>query len=185
MTIGIDEVGRGCWAGPLLIVAARQTKELPAGLKDSKQLSKLRRESFIEAIKDSCDIGEGWIMPAEIDRLGLTTAMQLGVERALDAISATAKETIIMDGNINFCDKKYVKASAIVAADDLFPIVSAASIYAKVTRDNYMADLPQRYQKYEFKSHVGYGTALHAKLLQEFGVSDMHRHSFAPIRKLL
>lgn len=185
MVIGIDEVGRGCWAGPLLVVAAREIKKLPAGLKDSKKLSRKQRENFAKSILVCCEFGEGWVMPVEIDQLGLTEAMRLGTQRALEALDARLTEKIIFDGNINYCGSQYVHASAVVGADDLFPIVSAASIYAKVKRDAYMADLPARYAHYEFERHVGYGTQRHSILLKRHGVSDIHRKSFAPIKALL
>lgn len=183
--IGIDEVGRGCWAGPLLVVAARQLRPLPAGLKDSKVLAKKRRELLKFDIELACELGEGWVMPAEIDHLGLTKAMQLAVARALEALDAKPGEQIVMDGSINYCDPKFYKAAAVVDADALFPLVSAASIYAKVQRDDYMARLPERYAVYEFERHVGYGTARHKLLLERHGVSDQHRRSFAPVKALL
>lgn len=183
--IGIDEVGRGCWAGPLLVVAARLTGNLPDGLKDSKVLSKKKRELYKYEIELACDIGEGWVTPAEIDHLGLTESMKLATKRALAGLEARYNETIIFDGNINFCDVRYSKASAIIDADALFPIVSAASIYAKVTRDKMMSELPDRYDVYGFASHVGYGTKVHIQALAEHGVSDIHRKSYAPIKKIL
>lgn len=183
--IGIDEVGRGCWAGPLLVVAARLTGELPAGLKDSKVLSKKKRELYKHDIVLACDIGEGWVSPSEIDSLGLSESMRLGTTRALNNLQAKTSETIIFDGNINYCDSKYTKSSAIIDADALFPIVSAASIYAKVTRDSYMTTLPDEYKVYEFDRHVGYGTKAHMEALKNYGVSDLHRKSYAPIKKLL
>lgn len=185
MAIGIDEVGRGCWAGPLLVVAAREIRRLPAGLKDSKVLSKKQRENYAKSLLSCCEFGEGWVSPAEIDRLGLTESMKVATIRALQALGANESETIIFDGNINYCEPTYVKASAVIDADALFPIVSAASIYAKVKRDLYMADLPARYQVYEFASHVGYGTKLHLEMLRLHGISDMHRRSFKPIKALL
>lgn len=133
----------------------------------------------------ACDIGEGWVMPAEIDNLGLSESMRLATVRALNNLDAQANETIIFDGNINYCDVKYSRASAVIDADALFPIVSAASIYAKVVRDDYMAELPERYAVYEFASHVGYGTKSHLEALKKYGVSDIHRKSFKPIKKLL
>lgn len=183
--IGIDEVGRGCWAGPLLVVAARNRVKLPDGLRDSKKVSRLVRSQLKELIDKYCDIGEGWVMPLEIDHLGLSEAMRLGTERALAAIEAREDETIIFDGHINYCDEKFIRSSAVIKADDMFPIVSAASIYAKVVRDKYMAELPERYAIYEFDRHVGYGTKLHSELLKKHGVSDMHRRSFKPIKELL
>lgn len=185
MAIGIDEVGRGCWAGPLLVVAAREVKKLPAGLKDSKKLSRKQRQNFAKSILGCCEFGEGWVMPAEIDQLGLSEAMRLGTQRALESLDAKTIEKIIFDGSINYCDSRFLQASAVIGADDLFPIVSAASIYAKVRRDAYMAQLPERYSMYEFERHVGYGTQRHSVLLKRHGVSDMHRKSFAPVKALL
>lgn len=183
--IGIDEVGRGCWAGPLLVVAARNRTILPDGLRDSKKVSRLVRSQLKQLIEKACDIGEGWVMPAEVDQLGLSNAMRLGTARALENLQATSNETIVFDGNINFCDPSFVQASAVIGADNLFPIVSAASIYAKVARDQYMAELPERYQVYQFEKHVGYGTKLHLEMLKKYGVSDIHRHSFKPVQALL
>ena len=181
--IGIDEVGRGCWAGPLLVVAARSCATLPAGLDDSKKLSKKRREALYAQIQETCDIGEGWITAAEIDAIGLTAAMQLGVARALEAVGAGTDEKIIMDGLINYCEPKYTGVTCVAKADSLYPIVSAASIHAKVTRDRYMTELAPKYAIYGFAQHVGYGTRLHSDMLILHGVSDMHRLSFAPIKK--
>ncbi len=183
--IGIDEVGRGCWAGPLLVVAARKISDLPSGLDDSKKISKKKRQKLFTNIELSCQIGQGWVFPNEIDNFGLTESMRIGVERALADINATTDEQIIIDGNINYCDTKFVNAVAIIKADSLHKIVSAASVYAKVLRDKYMSDLDEKYSVYEFEKHVGYGTKLHAKLLAINGVSDMHRLSFAPMKTML
>lgn len=180
--IGIDEVGRGCWAGPLLVVAARQRVALPAGLADSKRLSRQRRELLTSAIVASCDLGEGWVAPTEIDELGLTAAMRLGTQRALAAIHAQPNERIIMDGHINYCSPNYLNVSAVIKADALHPIVSAASIHAKVVRDNYMTHIALQYPGYGFEQHVGYGTAAHKLALEQRGVCDIHRRSYKPVR---
>jgi ribonuclease HII len=183
--IGIDEVGRGCWAGPLLVVAARQIAELPQGLADSKVLSKKRRELLFHDIALACEIGEGWVRPNEIDELGLTLAMYLAVQRALSAVEARSDEAIIMDGHINYCSAEYINAQAVINADATSPIVSAASIYAKVLRDTYMAKLDEKYAKYQFDKHVGYGTKLHSDMLKIHGVCDLHRLSYRPIQAIL
>jgi ribonuclease HII len=183
--IGIDEVGRGCWAGPLLVVAARKTSELPPGLKDSKKLSKKSRESLIGAIKNTCDLGVGWVQPEEIDKYGLTLSMQLGVRRALSALGAKVDEEIIMDGNINYCEPKYANSRFEIKADDSFPIVSAASIYAKVLRDDYMSEQAAAFKEYGFEKHVGYGTAAHSAALKKHGITSLHRLSFKPVKALL
>lgn len=179
--IGIDEVGRGCWAGPLLVVAARQVADLPPGVADSKVLSKKRRESLVFDIELSCDLGEGWVSAPEIDELGLTAAMYLAVERALTALQAHPDEPIVMDGNINYCPPQYSQAVAVIDADASHPIVSAASIYAKVRRDRFMAQLGPTYAHYQFDKHVGYGTKLHSDLMKLHGVCDLHRKSYKPV----
>ena len=183
--IGIDEVGRGCWAGPLLVVATRSTSELASSLRDSKKLSKKQRQAMIEGIRSTCDIGEGWVNPSEVDALGLTQAMRLAVERALTNLSADSGEEIIMDGGINYCDDKFTNVTCVIKADDLYPIVSAESIFAKVARDNYMIQIAEKYPGYSFESHVGYGTKAHSDALKLLGVTDIHRLSYKPIKALI
>lgn len=183
--IGIDEVGRGCWAGPLLVVAARQTSDLPQGLDDSKKLSKKRREGLFFDIGLSCNIGEGWVEPSEIDESGLTGAMKLGVSRALSAINAQDNEEIIMDGNINYCELNYTDVKCVIGGDAEYPIVSAASIYAKVLRDKKMAEYARQYPGYSFEDHVGYGTKTHSEALKLRGITDLHRKSYKPIQAYL
>lgn len=183
--VGIDEVGRGSWAGPLLVVACRQVNELPKGLDDSKRLSKNQRQALISQIEASCQLGEGWVKADEIDKLGLTRATRLGVKRALQSLKANNDETIIIDGHINYCSKKYLNASAQVKADQKVPIVSAASIYAKVKRDAYMSKMAKQYPLYLFEKHVGYGTLTHRAMLQQHGVCQLHRISFKPVAELV
>lgn len=180
--IGIDEVGRGAWAGPLLVVAVRQTDVLPEGLKDSKLLTKKRRKSLSNDIAIACEVGEGWVTPSEVDEMGLTRAMYLGVERALTSLDASFSEEIIVDGNINYCSKEYIQSRCVIDADDLFPIVSAASIYAKVARDEFMTELVKTYPDYGFEKHVGYGTKLHIDSLKRNGVTNVHRKSYKPVK---
>ncbi|MDB5169655.1 MAG: putative Ribonuclease [Candidatus Saccharibacteria bacterium] len=183
MIVGIDEVGRGCWAGPLVAGAVLLQTEIP-GLKDSKKLSKLQRERLAAAVYDSdAVVGIGWVTPAEVDQMGLTIAVRTAMERALVQITVEYEEVII-DGNLNFL-AHLPKTRELIKADDLVPAVSAASIVAKVARDNYMAELAKLYPGYGFEKHVGYGTALHLAGLQQLGISDMHRKSFKPIRALL
>jgi ribonuclease HII len=180
--IGIDEVGRGCWAGPL-VAGAVILGEPIVGLKDSKKLSKKQREKLAIEIKlQAAAIGLGWVRPAELDEIGLTAAVRLAMRRALDQIEVEYDE-IIIDGNLNFFPDN-PKAKAVIKADDSVPAVSAASIVAKVARDNYMAEITAKYPEYGFEKHVGYGTALHLERLKLHGVSDLHRLSFKPIQRL-
>ncbi len=183
--IGIDEVGRGCWAGPLLVVASRARGSLPSGLADSKVLSKAKRVLLIDSIVDSCDIGEGWVSPEEIDSLGLAGAMKIAVSRALKELKAESTEAIMMDGLVNYCPSEFINVQTVAKADQKYPIVSASSIYAKVTRDNYMAQESIKYPNYGFESHVGYGTKAHNEALKTYGVCDLHRKSFKPVKAYL
>lgn len=184
--VGIDEVGRGCWAGPLLVVAARQIGELPEGLTDSKLLTKAQRESIFQLLTSKVQVGEGWVSAAEIDSRGLANALRLGVKRALKALTAMEEEEIILDGAVNYCATKYKNAKCIIDADLNIPIVSAASIYAKVTRDKFMYELGIKYSNYGFERHVGYGTKAHRLALEEFGVlQNIHRTSFKPVKALI
>jgi ribonuclease HII len=180
--VGIDEVGRGSWAGPLLVVAAKAKSTLPVAVRDSKTLSKKQRELLYEQLESSCSFGEGWVEPNEIDELGLTGAMKLGVARALSALSCKSSASIIMDGTINYCGEDYSNVTCIACADATHPIVSAASIYAKVKRDNLMTELAQEYPGYGFDKHVGYGTKMHLEGLKKLGISKIHRKSYKPVK---
>jgi ribonuclease HII len=183
--VGIDEVGRGCWAGPLLVVAARAKTDLPAGLADSKLLTARQRERLMDAIIAACDLGEGWVQPEEIDGLGLARAMRLGVSRALLALGVAPDSRIIMDGLVNYCPEEFSDVTTIAKADQSHPIVSAASIYAKVRRDAHMVRAARFYPFYGFEQHAGYGTALHRSALKIHGVSAIHRRSYKPIQTFL
>lgn len=181
--VGIDEVGRGCWAGPL-VAGAVVLRESIIGLKDSKKLSKAQREKLaLQIHAEALGVGIGWVDAATIDAIGLTAAVKLAMEQALNQIDAEYDE-IIIDGDLNFFPEN-VKAKAVIKADDSVPEVSAASIVAKVARDQYMANLVDHYPDYGFEKHVGYGTALHLERLKLHGICDLHRQSFKPIRALL
>lgn len=181
MVVGIDEVGRGCWAGP--VVAGAVLLDAPiAGLKDSKKLSKKQRERLDAEIRVSAlSYGIGWVSPDELDEVGLTEAVRLAMERALAQISGAFDE-IVIDGNFNFFPAD-TRARAVVKADDTVPAVSAASIIAKVARDRYMAEQSRVFPGYGFDRHVGYGTADHQVALAELGLCALHRKSFKPIQQ--
>jgi ribonuclease HII len=191
LTIGLDEVGRGCWAGPLVTGAVLFSDtfdivSLPPNilLRDSKTLSKKQREVTAKWIRDNAiATGLGWVHPNEIDTLGLRESIKIAFERALESVTVDY-DKIIIDGNINyFTDNP--KAKAIIRADGSIPCVSAASIIAKIARDNYMSNLDPSYSCYDFSSHVGYGTEKHIAALHKYGVSDIHRRSYKPIKLML
>ncbi|HEX3568295.1 MAG TPA: ribonuclease HII [Candidatus Saccharimonadales bacterium] len=180
MILGIDEVGRGCWAGPL-VAGAVLLKHPIRGLRDSKKLTRLQRERLDLVIrKRALAIGLGWVTPVELDAIGLTEAVRLAMRRALAEIAEPYDE-IIIDGNYNFladvaCTRTLIKA------DDLVPAVSAASIVAKVARDAFMRSIAKEYPDYQFESHVGYGTRAHQAAIKLHGICELHRRSFQPIK---
>lgn len=183
--IGIDEVGRGCWAGPLLVVAARSREPLSDGVADSKTLTKKKRQALMSEIENHCDLGEGWVSNDEIDKVGLTAAMRIGVKRALKAINAQSNEQIIMDGTINYCPDAFNNVTCQVKADASVPIVGAASIFAKVRRDQFMTNMSLEFPGYGFEKHVGYGTQAHLLALKSFGVTRLHRQSYKPVQAFI
>lgn len=128
-------------------------------------------------------IGVGWVWPEQVDDIGLGKAVELAMRQAMAQVNCDYDELII-DGNINYFSDN-PKAKALVRADDTVAAVSAASIVAKVARDNYMADAAKKYPGYGFERHVGYGTAEHIQQLKKYGVSEIHRLSYKPIRAIL
>ena len=196
MILGIDEVGRGPYAGPLVIGACilgdwqnSENAEWIEKLTDSKKLSAKRREELYVLVKEKAlATATGWVSSAEIDEIGLSEALRLATRRAVEQIQKTKVpfSEIIIDGTMNFLAgtklEKYV--STLKKGDFLVKEISAASILAKVERDNYMAKLDTVYPEYGFGKHVGYGTAAHQKALEEFGLTPEHRRSFRPVREI-
>lgn len=180
--MGIDEVGRGCWAGPLVVGAVILGKEI-TGLTDSKLLNKKSRLELDRQIRASAIfVGLGWVEPKEIDELGLTDSMKLAITRALK--DAPEVSQIVIDGNINYLveDPKVITQ---IKADQMVPAVSAASIVAKVARDAYMEKVAKEHPNFGFESHVGYGTKVHREMLATHGVTSLHRLSYKPIQAIL
>lgn len=179
LVLGIDEVGRGSWAGPLVVGAVVLPTKIPEGLTDSKLLSRKQRDFIATDIK-SCALfcKTGWVWPEEIDRTGLTEAISLAITRAIEGCHNYEK--IIIDGSYNFLPKN-IKSICMVKADLSVPAVSAASIVAKVERDEYMRTQAVIYPNYGFENHVGYGTEKHRKSLAQHGITPIHRTSFKPV----
>lgn len=180
--VGVDEVGRGCWAGPVVAGAVLLGKPI-RGLKDSKKLTREQREAFDVKIRAKAKaIGIGWVSSAELDKLGMTKAVRLAMDRAVAQISE-AYDEIIIDGNYNFL-AHVPNTKTMIKADDKIPAVSAASIVAKVARDTWMAtEAAKLFPLYGFESHVGYGTPRHRAAIETHGLCDLHRRLFAPIRR--
>lgn len=183
MILGIDEVGRGPWAGPVAVGAVVLGDVKIEGLTDSKKLSKRRRKQLDVQIREqAAGYGLGWAAVGEIDTLGLSKALALATRRAVEQVRVPYHE-IIIDGTVNFLQNtaKGSYVTTLKKADLLIPAVSAASIIAKVARDAYMAAQDDVYQGYNFSAHAGYGTAAHQAALRNFGVTPLHRLSFTPI----
>lgn len=185
MILGIDEVGRGPWAGPLVVGAVILGGAGIEGLTDSKKLTKKRREALVPIIKKQASAWAlGWVTARELDTVGMSEALKLATRRAVEQIAAPYSE-IIIDGTINFLAEtgkgKYV--TCLPKADLLVPSVSAASVIAKVARDDYMEAQDDIYPGYDFKKHAGYGVAAHRAAIEALGVCELHRLSFAPLQK--
>ncbi len=186
MIVGIDEVGRGPWAGPIVFGAVVLGDAQIDGLTDSKKLTKKRRDELDQQIRQQAAAwGLGWVHASELDELGLAEACTVACRRALEQIKLPYSQ-IILDGTVNFLKDtgKGPYVTTMKKADLLVPSVSAASIIAKVARDNWMAEQDELYPGYKFGSHVGYGTAAHLAALTSLGLTPLHRRSFAPIAKL-
>lgn len=183
-TVGIDEAGRGSWAGPLVAAAVCVEEGWhKKDVTDSKALIRRRRQECLRYIQTTVlHIGIGWVAPAHIDGVGLQTATSLAMMSALKQIpDYPLTEKIIIDGHINYLPDVGA-TTPLIKADQTVPAVAAASIVAKCYRDNYMINIAGRYAGYGFESHVGYGTALHRAGLERYGICELHRVSFAPVR---
>lgn len=191
--LGIDEVGRGPLAGPLVVGAVILPEEKPewvGELKDSKKFSAKKRETLNKIIlKEAPATGLGWVSPKELDEIGMSAALRLAVRRAVEKVQdyGVSFSQIVIDGKVNFLQgtalAKYV--STMPKADDLVKEVSAASIIAKQARDKYMHEIAVRYPEYGFEKHVGYGTLKHREAIRKYGICPEHRRSFEPIKSMV
>lgn len=184
ISAGIDEVGRGCIAGPVLAAAVILAPgTLIEGLADSKKLTPRRRESLNREIQEKALAWAiGRAEPGEIDRINILQASLLAMRRAYQALSLKP-EWVKVDGN-RYPDLP-CPGAAIIGGDLSVAEISAASIIAKVARDAEMDILDALYPGYQFAVHKGYPTPLHKARLTELGASAMHRRSFAPVAKTL
>lgn len=181
---GVDEVGRGPLAGEVVAAAVILDERRPIeGLRDSKKLSRSRREVLVEVIRERA---VAWAVAsasvAEIDELNILQASLLAMRRAVEAL-APQPEYVLVDGN--HLPKWHYSAEPVVRGDDRVPAIAAASILAKVHRDRALVALAEEYPGYGFASHKGYPTAAHLEALRTLGVTPAHRRSYGPVKKLL
>ncbi len=180
---GVDEVGRGPLAGPVIAAAVVLKDGGPEGLTDSKKLTAKRREALAREIRDSAlSWGLGRADVEEIDRMNILRASHLAMQRAVSALTL-APEVVLVDGNL--LPSFPIPAVAVIKGDDRVPAISAASILAKVARDEEMIALAEQHPGYGFERHKGYGTRAHLQALRALGPTPQHRRSFAPVRELL
>jgi ribonuclease HII len=179
---GIDEAGRGPWAGPVVAAAVvLDPGKIPRGLNDSKKLSEARREALFEPIMAAARVGVGIAEVDRIDRDNILQATLWAMAEALAQIDGVA--LALVDGNR--APQLPCPVQTIVEGDAKSLSIAAASIIAKVTRDRIMLGHDQTYPGYGFARHKGYGTALHQEALRRLGPTPLHRTSFAPIAALL
>lgn len=180
---GVDEVGRGPLAGPVVAAAVILGDQEIIGVADSKLLSPKKREFLFPQIQERCiawAIGHANV--SEIDELNIFHASLLAMKRAIEALTILP-EHVLVDGK--FCPKINFSIEAIIGGDRTIPAISAASILAKVIRDREMVEYDKEYPEYGFAAHKGYGTAQHLLALKKYGVTPIHRRSFAPVKSLL
>lgn len=182
LVAGVDEVGRGPLIGDVVTAAVILDPNRPiAGLRDSKKLTAKKRELLnIHIQQHAFAWAIGRCSPQEIDELNILQATMLAMTRAVAALPITP-DKVLVDGNR--CPQWQYTSEAIVKGDDLFPQIAAASIIAKVARDNDMLGLHTQHPEYGFDKHKGYPTAVHFAALEKYGVLDAHRKSFKPIQK--
>lgn len=190
LVIGVDEAGRGPLAGPVVAAAVVLCKPRPAGLDDSKKLTRDRRAELESAIKRRCRWAVGVVDVAEIDRLNIFGATMLAMTLAVEALCADLDEhpgEVLIDGNLTPAGRTANwrwPARPIVGGDAIEPCISAASIIAKEHRDRLMRALAGDHPHYGWETNVGYGTPEHLAALRRHGPTPHHRRSFAPVAQL-
>ncbi len=182
---GVDEVGRGPLAGPVVAAAVILDPQQPlAGLTDSKKISESRREALAADIRDKA---LAWsivrVEAEEIDRINILQASLRAMWLAVEQLS-TPPDYVMVDGN-RLPAELGIPAEAVVQGDNRVPCISAASIIAKVARDQEMCEMDRVYPGYGLASHKGYPTKAHIEALQTLGITPIHRRSFGPVKKLL
>ena len=185
--VGIDEVGRGPIAGPVTVctcvVPNNFDFEKFEGIKDSKKLSPKKRQEWFAKISDLKSCGEldftfSSVSAKEIDEIGIAPAIKKALNKSLEKLALNPLLTTVkLDGSLK-APKEFIFQETIIKGDEKIPIISAASIVAKVTRDKYMTEQSEIYPLYGFEKHKGYGTVEHYKSIHKHGISPLHRKSF-------
>lgn len=186
-TIGIDEAGRGPLAGPVAVGAVRLSPEFSKkffkGIKDSKQLTEDERELWFSLAMEAKKRGEldfrvALVSEKVIDKHGIAYAIRLGIKRVLKRLNAAGEESqIFLDGALK-APQEFIHQLTVIKGDEKIPVISLASICAKVVRDRKMVKLSKKYPQYKFATHKGYGTRVHREAILKYGLTELHRRTF-------
>jgi len=194
--VGMDEVGRGAWAGPVSVGVAMMrpnvtVRKMPAWLRDSKQLSEARRESIFDAVGQWCaEWAVGHSSPRECDEWGMTIALRVAAERALTGLGR-APDALMVDGPLNLLrrtdggDEAFAgPVRTVIGGDAVCASIAAASVLAKVVRDRLMRSESEHFPQYSFERNKGYPSASHQTALRGYGLSAIHRRSWSYVDEL-
>ena len=183
--IGVDEVGRGCLAGPVYAAAVIfNSDDLSEIVTDSKLISEKRREELAQLIIKDHQVGIGFATAEEVDQLNILNAALLAMKRAVESLGVTSGH-VLVDGNKKIPSLNGFEQTTIIKGDLRVAPISAASIVAKVTRDRVMKELGVKYPAYGFEIHKGYSTAIHKKSIVEFGPCTEHRKTFSGVKEFI
>lgn len=187
--VGVDEVGRGPIAGPVAVCAFACSEDffdavdINMPLRDSKKLTKTQREKWSEYLKEQkqkgfCDFAVSMVSAEWVDKVGIVRAITKALNTSLPKLSISKDETkIFLDGGLK-APNEYLMQETIIKGDELHPVISCASIIAKVARDAQMTRYAKEYPEYGFENHVGYGTKKHYEAIQKLGLTPLHRKTF-------
>lgn len=184
--IGIDEVGRGCLAGPVVAAAVifKNNTDIEHYV-DSKKINEAQREVLSESIHLNHFVGIGWASVEEIDEVNILQATFIAMARAVEKLNLNPQEkpTLLIDGRDQIPSLGHLTQVPIIKGDQKVRLISAASIAAKVARDQFMIQLAQAGADYGFEKHKGYGTLYHRKQIQKLGITKWHRQTFGGVKE--
>ena len=187
--VGIDEVGRGPIAGPVAVGAFIcepsffKNIDIKVPLRDSKKLSKIQRDKWFQYLSDekkkgNCNFAVSYVSAENIDKFGIVKAINKALEVSLSKVTKFPEESsVYLDGGLK-APEEYVNQETIIKGDELHPVISCASIVAKVSRDKIMTNYAKEYPEYGFEKHSGYGTAFHYQAIKKNGQTVLHRKTF-------
>ncbi|MCC2679015.1 MAG: ribonuclease [Pseudobdellovibrio sp.] len=183
--MGVDEVGRGCLAGPVVAGAVifKSTKDIRK-YRDSKDLTEEDRDELSQSIHSHHFVSLGWATVEEIDQFNILQATFIAMRRAVEGLKVQVG-SVLVDGNHKIPNLGQFEQRAIIGGDEKVRLISAASIVAKVARDRFMKDLALEVSHYGFESHKGYATPLHRKRIQQVGPCKWHRQTFAGVKEYI